>query len=594
MPTTVNFENLIEYTVLAATTAKTIAETTRVPFLWLNRCIVLVNHKVHREIKGVLPTAFLYDIAKFTEALEKLFTILNGQQRGALRKIKGLFRQPEAGERLEACKQELSRMVELFKAQVTGSTLSQMGQMKKDAKEQHEQLVALLETDSDLTNSDRSSVAGTLGSLGNNSSGSFGLLPPCPQIFHGREAELRDVVNALHGICQVLILTGKPLSALMHTKEAYRCTQHMGDIYGQAWSLYLQARCHVMLANYQHARHLLQNSRDMLTACGQQQGALWLTILNVQAEIHLLKSEYQESHQIQIAIASSCHPTSHIAVMANLNIAIIDIACMNSISTTLRWSGVFLSLALKCKEKFHTMQAFRCLGQIFLAEGDDETALSLFNVALDGFTFMDVHRWRADCMVRIADILNSRGEVMKAVGLWKTARPLFERSSQMKDIIKLDAKLAEVDSAVLVKYEAKLQHLVDLCVPCIAPEEKYVVEDEEEEEDKLVQTTDFGDNGSTLALNCSLYLWVFGQIHTHLFSLLLHLNQFAKTQSCRGMKPGSGVGGSTTLFPVLWQEKRQSGSEAMLHGGSVSSTNAFSFINIKGKVGIPRLPLPTH
>ncbi|KAJ7254835.1 P-loop containing nucleoside triphosphate hydrolase protein, partial [Mycena rebaudengoi] len=30
-----------------------------------------------------------------------------------------------------------------------------------------------------------------------NSSGSFGLLPPCPQIFHGRESELQDVVNIL-------------------------------------------------------------------------------------------------------------------------------------------------------------------------------------------------------------------------------------------------------------------------------------------------------------------------------------------------------------------------------------------------------------
>jgi hypothetical protein len=102
------------------------------------------------------------------------------------------------------------------------------------------------------------------------------------------------------------------------------------------------------------------------------------------------------------------------------------------------------------------MHTFRCLGQIFLAEGDDETALRLFKVALDGFTFMDVHHWRADCMVRIADILNNRGEVMKAVELWKTARPLFERSSQMKDIAWIDAKLAEADSAVFIEYEEKL------------------------------------------------------------------------------------------------------------------------------------------
>jgi hypothetical protein len=44
-----------------------------------------------------------------------LFTVLNRQQKGTLGKIKGLFRHPEAAERLETCKQELSRMVELFK-----------------------------------------------------------------------------------------------------------------------------------------------------------------------------------------------------------------------------------------------------------------------------------------------------------------------------------------------------------------------------------------------------------------------------------------------------------------------------------------------
>ncbi|KAJ7200265.1 P-loop containing nucleoside triphosphate hydrolase protein [Mycena rebaudengoi] len=222
-----NVSQLLGYTVLAATTAQNIADIAKIPFLGstatlclsITKCIETIKSNkekyaeimehIHEilciivqllstsEIKGILPTALLYDIAKFTEALEKLFTILNGQQKGTLGKIKGLFRQLEAGERLEACKQELSRMVELFKAQITGSTLSQMWQMKKDAKEQHEQLVALLETDSDLTSSDRSSVTGTLGGFGNNSSGSFGLLPPCPKIFHGREAELQDVVNIL-------------------------------------------------------------------------------------------------------------------------------------------------------------------------------------------------------------------------------------------------------------------------------------------------------------------------------------------------------------------------------------------------------------
>ncbi|KAJ7289589.1 hypothetical protein C8J57DRAFT_433284, partial [Mycena rebaudengoi] len=1085
-PTTAKFKNLIQYTILAATTAQTIAKTAKVPYLGTTAALCLsitkyiemtksnkeeyaeIMEQIHEifciivqlhstsEIKGVLPMTLLSDIAKFTEALEKLFTVLNGQPKGTLGKIKGLFQQPEASKRLGMCKQELGRMVELFEVQVTNSTLSQMGQMRKDAKEQHEQLVALLETDSDLTSSDHS-VAGTLASLGNNSSGSFGLLPPCPKIFHGREAELQDVVNiliqdsariailgaggmgktslattalhnqqveakyphryfvpchssptctelvvtiadhiglekgsnmpkrvahyfanapptllvldnletcweslasrseveeflslltdahhlglmitlrgaerpgkikwtrpfltpleplsdvaaqqtfievaddghddaiikelleltgnlplavsliasvagsegcakallrwklestrmlsegydqrssldisimlsytssrmtqgaqqllsilsmlpdgladadlvqanlpipdilackatliqtalsfvgqdqhlkvlvpirehilhihppanslklklreyfhqildlwnrfknlnvtdihpqiarnlgnfntvlhnglepegpdivqnfqsilflnqfyirvqdtysplllqlsekmphwkdhpifgeylirllptcrylpdldvdssiilgtqhfrsqapleqarwshalglhfseaksdyvgalkyfqrayslaesiayptivgsdALNSICRILIITGKPLSALMHAKEAYRSGEHTGDIYGQAWSLYLQSRCHLILANYQHVQHLLKNSRDMLTACGQQQSSLGLAVLNLQAEVYLLRSEYRESRQLQVTIASSCDPTLFQAVMANLNIALIDIttgadskiicqnldmarshlkalygypgrlACltadlaaaelhlqdgaprtangmfeqcfpllldidtglalpcaerladlptgMNGISSTLRWGGIYLSLALKSKEKFHTMQALRCLGQIFSVEGDDKTALSLFNVALDGFTFMDVHHWRADCMVRIADILNTRGEVMKAVGLWKAARPLFEKSSQVKDIITLDAKLAEVHSAVMVEYEEKLQHLSELGMPHSTPDEKFVVEDEEEEEeDKLVQTSNFGNTG---------------------------------------------------------------------------------------------------
>ncbi|KAJ7241125.1 hypothetical protein C8J57DRAFT_1561780 [Mycena rebaudengoi] len=365
--------------------------------------------------------------------------------------------------------------------------------------------------------------------------------------------------NALHSICHILIVTGKPFSALMHAKEASRFAEYTGDIYMHARSLYLQASCHMVLANYQHARHLLHNGRDMLTACCQQQSSLARFMLNSEAEIHLLKSEYRESRQLQVAIASSCKSTSYKAILANLNIALIDIATgadskitrknlvmaqshskalygylgrlacstvdlataelhlgdgsigpakgmfekcfassvdtqlallsaerlgdlstgMNGISTTLQWARVFLSLALKCKDKHQTMQAFRCLGQIFSAEGDDDTALSLFNVALDAFTFMDVHRWRAACMVQIADTLNSCGEVMKAVGLWKAARPLFERSSQMKDIIKLDAKIAEVDSAVLAEYE-NLKHLSDLGVPGSTPEEKYVVEAEEE------------------------------------------------------------------------------------------------------------------
>ncbi|KAJ7265635.1 hypothetical protein C8J57DRAFT_1718273 [Mycena rebaudengoi] len=383
-------------------------------------------------------------------------------------------------------------------------------------------------------------------------------------------------IHALNDICDILNMTGKPSNALTHAKKAYRYAEHMGDIHLQAFSLWLQGRCHTILANYQHAQCLLQKARHILATLGQHKSVLELNIQNEQAEIHLVKSEYLESRNLQVTIASSCQPTSHDAVLANLNIAFIDIATgegsknirqnldmaqfhskalygfsardtswiadyvaaelclrdgahrdaremfqkclalsldirteqallcleklgdlstgMNDIQTTLRWAGILLGFALKCKDKCQTMQAFRCLGQIFSVQGDNETALSLFNVALDGFTFMDIHRWRADCMVRIGDILNIRGEAITAVELWKAARPLFERSSQMKDVLKIDAKLTGVDSAVLAEYEEHLQRLSEMHVPASASEEAFIIE-EEEEEDNSAQRGDIGDKG---------------------------------------------------------------------------------------------------
>jgi hypothetical protein len=106
--------------------------------------------------------------------LERLFTIMKAQQKGTLGKIRGFFRQPEAATRLEICKQELKSAVEIFKVnetksiehifkvlqmRATGSTLTRMGQMKQDAKEQHEELLALLEVESDHATSDHFSVS---------------------------------------------------------------------------------------------------------------------------------------------------------------------------------------------------------------------------------------------------------------------------------------------------------------------------------------------------------------------------------------------------------------------------------------------------
>ncbi|KAJ7273933.1 P-loop containing nucleoside triphosphate hydrolase protein [Mycena rebaudengoi] len=146
------------------------------------------------EITGVLSTALLYDIAKFLEALQKVFTFVKSQQ--GMGKIKQLFTQPGNAVKLETCKQELNHACQKFKVHLTGSTISQMVQMQKDAKQLHEELIALLAAHPDMTSSGLSSVAGTLSSM-NDSSESFSMLPPSPKIFHGRDSELQDIIKIL-------------------------------------------------------------------------------------------------------------------------------------------------------------------------------------------------------------------------------------------------------------------------------------------------------------------------------------------------------------------------------------------------------------
>ncbi|KAF7328215.1 hypothetical protein MVEN_02561200 [Mycena venus] len=102
------------------------------------------------------------------------------------------------------------------------------------------------------------------------------------------------------------------------------------------------------------------------------------------------------------------------------------------------WTAVYLSHSIKYKENLGIYKALQFLGDIFLAQADEETAVSLFIIALEGFTFMDVHHSRAECMLRLGDTSMGHGDLLKAVELWETAKPLFERSSQAKQVADID------------------------------------------------------------------------------------------------------------------------------------------------------------
>ncbi|KAJ6480970.1 hypothetical protein C8R45DRAFT_932874 [Mycena sanguinolenta] len=107
-----------------------------------------------------------------------------------------------------------------------------------------------------------------------------------------------------------------------------------------------------------------------------------------------------------------------------------------------RWPVIYLSFAYRFKEKLALYKALLFLGDVFLSNEDEVTASTLYTVALEGFTYMDVHRSQAECMRRLGDLANEHENTVAALVYWKAAQSLFEKSSQAKDIANIDSKIS--------------------------------------------------------------------------------------------------------------------------------------------------------
>jgi hypothetical protein len=48
-------------------------------------------------------------------------------------------------------------------------------------------------------------------------------------------------------------------------------------------------------------------------------------------------------------------------------------------------------------------------------------------------------------MIRLGDLANEQRHISKAISLWQTARPLFERSLQATDVAQIDVRLSAAE-----------------------------------------------------------------------------------------------------------------------------------------------------
>ncbi|KAJ6559409.1 hypothetical protein DFH09DRAFT_514520 [Mycena vulgaris] len=139
-------------------------------------------------------------------------------------------------------------------------------------------------------------------------------------------------------------------------------------------------------------------------------------------------------------------------------------------STDRSWTIVYLVHASKSNQKLDIHKALQFLGDISRTEGDQDTAVSLLTTALEGFTQMDVHCSRAECMLLLGYISKENGDLLKTAELWQTARPLFERSSQVKKVALIDEELLSIAGNMLDEHTRSLALLSDTHAPNAALE----------------------------------------------------------------------------------------------------------------------------
>ncbi|KAJ6603424.1 hypothetical protein DFH09DRAFT_1068586 [Mycena vulgaris] len=132
---------------------------------------------------------------------------------------------------------------------------------------------------------------------------------------------------------------------------------------------------------------------------------------------------------------------------------------------TSKWTVVYLAYAHRSQQRSALHKALCFFGDVVLCQGDVKTAHSLFTVALEGFTQMDVHRSRAQCMLRLGDLAKQRNDWVEAKALWEQARPLLTRSLQAKEIVEVDNRLAALKQDILAKDRQTLARLRNLEVP---------------------------------------------------------------------------------------------------------------------------------
>ncbi|KAJ7770322.1 hypothetical protein B0H14DRAFT_3590794 [Mycena olivaceomarginata] len=215
--------------------------------------------------------------------------------------------------------------------------------------------------------------------------------------------------------------------------------------YDYAISLLNIAHIDTMCGDMRDVYHKLNQAKEIFNKFARSREIIYCN--TIEADIELRENKFDLA---KIRFWECLHSTWGIdnEVKSLCLERLADITSWPSSEWQFRWPVTYLGYAYKTKDNFPLHKALLCLGDVFIINKDGKTAEKLYMLALEGFKQMDVHRSQAQCMIRLGDLANEQGHTSKAISLWQTARPLFERSLQATDVAQIDVRLSAAEKHV--------------------------------------------------------------------------------------------------------------------------------------------------
>ncbi|KAJ7181406.1 hypothetical protein C8R43DRAFT_1116782 [Mycena crocata] len=107
---------------------------------------------------------------------------------------------------------------------------------------------------------------------------------------------------AMSNLAHVQVLLGNYTTARTQAHEAQRLAKICGDLLREAMALQIEAVCLYTLGDYKQSLSLCQRARNVLNLCGMAGHGMDNDMMNQQAQIHQLKSEYAEAREIRLVL----------------------------------------------------------------------------------------------------------------------------------------------------------------------------------------------------------------------------------------------------------------------------------------------------